>query len=95
MCKKYGSFFDYHQAPRAQIFKRDQHKVSDLNSMLKLMRYLFGIALQLDKRDKHCEYFNHANVSITGIMTSKMTHYPNATVLHPTVGKMVFQHVQT
>ncbi|CAB3977828.1 Hypothetical predicted protein [Paramuricea clavata] len=39
MVKKYGSWFDYNLAPRAQIFKRDQSKVVDLDSMMKLMRY--------------------------------------------------------
>ncbi|KAL9980614.1 hypothetical protein ACROYT_G009222 [Oculina patagonica] len=37
--KKYGPWFDYHLNPRAQIFKRDQGKVYDLNSLMKLMRY--------------------------------------------------------
>lgn len=36
--KKYGPWFDYHQNPRAQIFKRGQGKVIDLNSLIKLMR---------------------------------------------------------
>lgn len=36
--KKFGSWFSYEGAPRAQIFKRDQHKVVDMNSMMKLMR---------------------------------------------------------
>lgn len=33
-------WFDYHQNPRAQIFKRDQGKVDSLSTMIKLMRYL-------------------------------------------------------
>ncbi|XP_022093226.1 putative phospholipase B-like 2 [Acanthaster planci] len=36
---KYGSFFIYDKAPRANIFRRDHHKVTDLASMIKLMRY--------------------------------------------------------
>lgn len=36
--KKFGSWFSYEGAPRAQIFKRDQHKVVDMVSMMKLMR---------------------------------------------------------
>lgn len=36
--KKYGPWFDYYQNPRAQIFQRDQGKVNDLNSLIKLMR---------------------------------------------------------
>ena len=38
MIKKYGPWFDYNLSPRAQIFKRDQGKVVDLETMLKLMR---------------------------------------------------------
>ena len=38
MVKKYGPWFDYDLHPRAQIFKRDQSKVVDLPSMMKLMR---------------------------------------------------------
>ena len=38
MIKKYGEWFDYNMNPRAQIFKRDQGKVVDLPSMMKLMR---------------------------------------------------------
>nr|XP_058973240.1 putative phospholipase B-like 2 [Pocillopora verrucosa] len=37
--KKYGSWFDYHLNPRAQIFKRDQGKVNDLSGFITLMRY--------------------------------------------------------
>nr|XP_006813917.1 PREDICTED: putative phospholipase B-like 2-like [Saccoglossus kowalevskii] len=36
---KYGDWFTYDKTPRAQIFRRDQSKVTDLNSMIKLMRY--------------------------------------------------------
>lgn len=37
--KKYGDWFTYDKTPRALIFKRDAPKVTDLNSMTKLMRY--------------------------------------------------------
>ncbi|XP_078362141.1 putative phospholipase B-like 2 [Oculina patagonica] len=37
--EKYGSWFSYNGAPRAQIFKRDHNKVVDMDSMMKLMRY--------------------------------------------------------
>ena len=36
--EKYGSYFDYHKTARAQIFKRDQSKVTDMQSLVKLMR---------------------------------------------------------
>lgn len=39
MVKKYGDWFTWDKTPRALIFGRDHHKVSDLDSMIKLMRY--------------------------------------------------------
>ena len=36
--EKYGSWFSYDGAPRAQMFKRDHSKVVDMDSMMKLMR---------------------------------------------------------
>jgi len=39
LVEKYGDWFDYDKNPRAQIFKRDHSKVTDLDSMAKLMRY--------------------------------------------------------
>lgn len=39
MVKKYGDWFSYDKTPRALIFKRDQGKVYDLTTMIKIMRY--------------------------------------------------------
>lgn len=39
MVKKYGNWFSYDKTPRALIFKRDQGKIHDVNSMTKMMRY--------------------------------------------------------
>jgi len=36
---EYGSWFSYAGAPRAQIYARDQHKVTDLATMQTMMRY--------------------------------------------------------
>ena len=36
---KYGSWFSYSETPRAKIMERDQGKVKDEESMMKLMRY--------------------------------------------------------
>lgn len=36
---KYGDFFSHKNSPRSKIFRRDHHKVNDLNSMISLMRY--------------------------------------------------------
>jgi hypothetical protein len=38
MVEKYGDWFSYEKTPRALIFKRDHGKVTDLDSMMKLMR---------------------------------------------------------
>jgi hypothetical protein len=35
---KYGDFFSYDESPRASIFRRDHHKVVDIDSMIKMMR---------------------------------------------------------
>ena len=37
--EKFGSWFSYEGAPRAQMFKRDHGKVVDMESMMKMMRY--------------------------------------------------------
>ncbi|KAM3172655.1 hypothetical protein ACTXT7_014093 [Hymenolepis weldensis] len=37
--KEYGEFYSYDRTARAQIFRRDQGKVTDLPSMYRLMRY--------------------------------------------------------
>lgn len=39
MVEKYGDFYSYENAPRAKIFARDQGKVEDIDTMMKLMRY--------------------------------------------------------
>lgn len=36
---KYGDFFSYTHSPRSNIFRRDHHKVNDIESMINLMRY--------------------------------------------------------
>lgn len=38
--EKFGSWFSYDGAPRAQMFKRDHNKVVDMDSMMKLMRFV-------------------------------------------------------
>ncbi|XP_064612356.1 putative phospholipase B-like 2 [Liolophura sinensis] len=37
--EKFGDWFSYDHAPRANIFRRDHHSVIDISSMVKLMRY--------------------------------------------------------
>ena len=39
MVAKFGDWFSYEKTPRAQIFKRDQGKIRDIDSMTKMMRY--------------------------------------------------------
>lgn len=43
MVAKYGDFFSYDQSPRAQIFRRDQSEVVDIESMIKIMRQDFFV----------------------------------------------------
>ncbi|CAB3402380.1 unnamed protein product [Caenorhabditis bovis] len=38
MVEKYGDWYSYDKTPRALIFKRDHHTVTDMDSMLRLMR---------------------------------------------------------
>ncbi len=43
MVDKFGDWFSYNQTARANIFRRDHVKVTDLDSMLKLMRSVRAI----------------------------------------------------
>ena len=36
--QKYGDWFSYDKTPRALIFKREQGKITDMKSMMKVMR---------------------------------------------------------
>ena len=49
LVKQYGDWFTYDKSPRALIFKRDAVKVTDLDSMTKLMRCekLWNITISL------------------------------------------------
>ena len=38
MVKKYGDWFSHDHTARANIFRRDQGKVLDMDGMMKLMR---------------------------------------------------------
>ena len=40
---KFGSWFDYSLNPRSQIFRRDHGKVTDIQSLFKLMRYVISV----------------------------------------------------
>lgn len=37
---EYGDWFSYTKNPRAQIFRRDQSSVKDMDSMVRLMRWV-------------------------------------------------------
>ena len=39
LVEEFGDWFSYDMTPRAQIFRRDQSGVSDVDSMIRLMRY--------------------------------------------------------
>lgn len=38
--KQFGDWFSYEKTPRALIFKRDHAKVKDIDSMIRLMRFV-------------------------------------------------------
>ena len=40
---EYGDYFSYNKTARAQIFKRDQVKVVNIDSMIKLMRFFLEL----------------------------------------------------
>lgn len=42
LVRKYGDWFTYDKNPRAQIFRRNQTLVHDLDSMIRLMRCVLG-----------------------------------------------------
>lgn len=39
--KKHGNWFTHDKCPRALMFKRDQHKVNSMETLMKLMRYSY------------------------------------------------------
>ena len=41
--EKYGSWFSYSGSPRAQIFARNHTGVTDVDSMIKLMRWVWSV----------------------------------------------------
>ncbi len=71
MVKKYGPWFDYNQSPRAQIFKRNQSKVVDLASMMKMMRLVKNPAKVVHVQEE-CLQFD-CTVSNTG--ATRDDHY--------------------
>ena len=40
MAAKYGSWFDWYDCPRSEIFARNNSDVTDLDSMIDVMRYV-------------------------------------------------------
>lgn len=38
--EKFGDWFDYNLNPRSQIFKRDHNNVVDMQTLVKLMRFV-------------------------------------------------------
>lgn len=55
LVEKYGSWFTLDLNPRAQIFRRDQAAVTDVDSMIRLMRFN-GSELFPPERGKKAEF---------------------------------------
>lgn len=91
---KYGDWFSYDKTPRALIFKRDHSKVTDITSMTKLMRSV--LHLLSNSTLWRMPLFDISSCGImTGTMISRRILSPSATVLLPTVLRMLFQLVVT
>ena len=41
MAAKYGDWFDWYRCPRAKIFSRNHSDVTDLDSLVDLMRWVW------------------------------------------------------
>ena len=56
---KYGDWFSYEHSPRAEIFRRDHRKVTNEDSMMKLMRQTIAFStiffFEFHSCGKHCD----------------------------------------
>ncbi|NP_001076460.1 putative phospholipase B-like 2 precursor [Danio rerio] len=64
LVQKYGSWFSFSQNPRAQIFRRNQTQVTDIQSMERLMRYNNYLEDPLS-RCEECDPHQNAENSIS------------------------------
>lgn len=53
---KYGNLYDYNEAPRAKIFRRDNVKAIDLQSFYQLMR-LVSLMITVDPQNASIHHY--------------------------------------
>jgi len=82
MVEKYGSFFTHDGTPRAKIFARDQGKVEDLESMMKLMRYNDFMHDPESRCNCTPPYTGVAGISARGDLNPKNGSYPFPMIGH-------------
>ncbi|KAG8181373.1 hypothetical protein JTE90_008842 [Oedothorax gibbosus] len=84
--KKYGDFFTYEKAPRALIFKRDHDKVTDVQSLIKLMRYNDYTRDPLSKCNCTPPYSAHNAISARDDLNPANGTYPITSLGHSPFG---------
>lgn len=97
LVEKFGPWFSLDDNPRAQIFRRNQTTVKDMDSMVRLMRY--KLVLMLDVIFVHAYDTNHVlfmRCVSSGTITSRKTHCQSATaVIHLRTERMPSQAGRT
>jgi len=86
MVEKYGDWFTYDKTPRAQIFRRDHHKVVDETTMVKLMRYNDFKNDPLSKCDCSPPYNGENAISARSDLNPKNGTYPFGALGHRSHG---------
>ncbi|VUZ53168.1 unnamed protein product [Hymenolepis diminuta] len=74
--KEYGEFYSYDRTARAQIFRRDQGKVTDLPSMYRLMRYNDFIHDPLSRYNSTPPYTAFFAIAARGDLNDPNGSYP-------------------
>jgi len=86
MGKKYGDWFTYERTPRALIFARDAPNVSDMNSMIKLMRYNNFTLDPLSKCDCSPPFSGENAISARNDLNPRNGTYPFGALGHRSHG---------
>lgn len=76
MVEKFGDWFTYEHTARANIFRRDHSKVKDMESMLKLMRYILYSFLPFQQKPFKRVSLSWFNLKIILLRYNDFTHDP-------------------
>jgi len=86
LVKEYGDWFSYDKTPRALIFARDAPKVSDMESMIKLMRYNNYTSDPLSRCDCSPPYSGENAISARNDLNPRNGTYPFQALSHRSHG---------